>query len=1110
VASIFFSSLAKVEMYGRLYGVLDRACKVLTAEEPTDFSNLFARLHFLCKKFRLPSHPIEIFRMHARKTLQERNFEGTHEDFLFDVKALCEFLQALTGEVIPQELQEALPAQWRSLAADHPSLLRQKRMRVVVESWEGDTIRAFDEAQPREEALEVCIPEEFAQLKEMLFPGAQLNLLSVAPEEDGRLHAELMVLEPDYLLDISSLAACYTNYGNTPLNYLLHKFRPAESTAPILLGNAANQFLDDCINETEKAPATYEQSIQKAFRADLMAYCVTPKIDRSYFEQAKEQFAHIHETLERLDQSEEHHIDRNQVVLEPSFLCECLGLQGRMDLLQTDGRNLIELKSGKADGWNGNIRAKSSHSLQMALYKEVLFYNLDIPRDKVNSYLFYSLYPKIYAERSSKGQIQQAMALRNAIVYNEILLKNGHGADLLGTLTPQLFNEKHDTGKLWRDYQLPQIEEWLRPFRQSSSLALNYFYSFLTFTEKEQFLSKVGDSNLDSSRGFSEVWNADLTTKQASGNILVDLQIMELTGEEGIEQILLSIPFYGESFLPNFRRGDVVLFYERNKEDDRAVNKQVFRGNVDSMTDTEVLITLRHKQRNRHVFHPESRYAMEHDFMDASYNTLYRGLYGFLKAPKERMELLLCERAPRVDRSLTLTGHYLNEQIEQIVLQAKQALDYFLLVGPPGTGKTSVALKSMVEEFYAQPDCQLLLLSYTNRAVDEICEMLESIEGGVEYVRIGNILSCEERFRERMLSNLTDACRNRNEIVERLRAVRIFVGTTASVSGKPELFQLKQFQVAIIDEASQILEPQLLNILCATRAQGVCAVQKFIMIGDPKQLPAVVLQQPRESEVEDADLRAIGLTNRRNSLFERFYRRQQEMPQEGILSMLNRQGRMHPEVNDFANRFFYEGKLEIIPLKHQQEDLEFRLTAKERAQLHLTPAEDWAVRLLSTQRVAFLPSPLPPPEDSPKINRGEAAMVGALVQGVVRLCALRQEPLNAAKRIGVIVPFRNQIALIYKQLRELNIPEADEITIDTVERFQGSQRDIIIYSTTISRPYQLDILSVPIEDHGYMIDRKLNVALTRARKQMFILGNVEVLQRNELYTELIRNTEVRE
>jgi superfamily I DNA and/or RNA helicase len=137
-------------------------------------------------------------------------------------------------------------------------------------------------------------------------------------------------------------------------------------------------------------------------------------------------------------------------------------------------------------------------------------------------------------------------------------------------------------------------------------------------------------------------------------------------------------------------------------------------------------------------------------------------------------------------------------------------------------------------------------------------------------------------------------------------------------------------------------------------------------------------------------------------------------------------------------------------------------------------------------------------------------MVGALVQGVVRLCALRQEPLNAAKRIGVIVPFRNQIALIYKQLRELNIPEANEITIDTVERFQGSQRDIIIYSTTISRPYQLDILSVPIEDHGYMIDRKLNVALTRARKQMFILGNVEVLQRNELYAELIRNTEVRE
>lgn len=99
-----------------------------------------------------------------------------------------------------------------------------------------------------------------------------------------------------------------------------------------------------------------------------------------------------------------------------------------------------------------------------------------------------------------------------------------------------------------------------------------------------------------------------------------------------------------------------------------------------------------------------------------------------------------------------------------------------------------------------------------------------------------------------------------------------FVGTVATLSSKTELFRLKTFDVAIVDEATQILEPQLLGLLCTRNPAGADAIGKFILIGDHKQLPAVVLQSSEQSEVCDEALQAIGLYNLKDSLFERLYR----------------------------------------------------------------------------------------------------------------------------------------------------------------------------------------------------------------------------------------------
>ena len=173
-----------------------------------------------------------------------------------------------------------------------------------------------------------------------------------------------------------------------------------------------------------------------------------------------------------------------------------------------------------------------------------------------------------------------------------------------------------------------------------------------------------------------------------------------------------------------------------------------------------------------------------------------------------------------------------------------------MLVGPPGTGKTSRALRSMVEAFYREGK-EILLLSYTNRAVDEICKMLTAITPEVDFIRIGSELSCDGVYRPHLIENVLESCSTRREVQERMARCRIFVGTVATLSAKTELFRLKTFDVALIDEATQILEPQLLGLLCMRGVTGGNAIGKFVLIGDHKQLPAVVLQSSEQSEIQD-------------------------------------------------------------------------------------------------------------------------------------------------------------------------------------------------------------------------------------------------------------------
>ena len=182
-----------------------------------------------------------------------------------------------------------------------------------------------------------------------------------------------------------------------------------------------------------------------------------------------------------------------------------------------------------------------------------------------------------------------------------------------------------------------------------------------------------------------------------------------------------------------------------------------------------------------------------------------------------------------------------------------------------------------------------------------------------------------------------------------------------------------------------------------------------------------------------------------------------------------------------------------MPLPHQLEETPYEAS--------LTP-QDSIDQLLLERRMVFIPAEAPDHLTcSDKTNPNEARIVATLLGHIYRLTESRFDP---NRTVGVIVPYRNQIAMIRKEIARLQLPALQDISIDTVERYQGSQRDIIIYSFTIQNFSQLNFLTAnTFQEGNFQIDRKLNVALTRARKQLLLTGNPHILGANITFYKLM-------
>ena len=1111
------ANLSYTRRYRILKEVLDRICWECLDIESYGSLDLTKQLNLLYTGYNLSvrlQKEIKQFYLTLYVILDEA--DGTIDEYIGDINVEDAF--ARDYRTVSEVLQRTLVSKKQgnstedSLIVDVELPYKVKRLRTLFE-YKDETYLYVDpvdfvSVEPLKVKYNVQdVNDEFITTCSSLWKGAQLNLLEVSVDSDGILLPEFFVLEPDYLLDISTLAECYKPYGAHPLNYILSKLTPISNSIPILLGNIVNLFLDEWIYSVDDP--NYIECMIKAFRMYPLelASCrdlQNKALEREFAQNCKMHFEHIGWLLKNDFFDESSGLDRHDAVLEPSYICEALGLQGRLDYMQRDQSALIEMKSGRADEFtlraNNQILPYENHRIQMLLYMAVLYF-LTEEETSTQAFLLYTRYPKLCHSAPSWGAIKKAINLRNGIVSHEFQIQEKNDVDytakIFQLIKPDELRSIAVNEKFWTQYLLPPIEDITNSLKGLTELERIYFLRLYNFITKELFLSKAGSLDFGRHYGAASLWLSPFLEKVDRGEILYDLEIISNHAAEARKAFVkLRRPTVEAQLnddlkvgLPNFRLGDAVILYPRNKTSDKVTNQRVFKGNICEMTSSEITIRLRASQRNEEVLPLDSRYAIEHDTMDVGFRNMFLGLYWLLKGSQDRRDLLLNQRAPEMDNCYDERISETEDDFERLALKALAAKDYFLVVGPPGTGKTSRALRRMVEKFYEDEENQILLMAYTNRAVDEICKTLEAINPPIKYIRIGSELSCGAAYRSQLIENQLEDCVNRAQVSHKINQSRVFVGTVASISGKKDLFDFKQFDVAIIDEASQILESQLLGILMACDEKGKNAIGKFVLIGDHKQLPAIVLQGEEESEVREEELRAIGIKNLRNSLFERLYFNSPRL----VVDQLCKQGRMHPIIADFPNRAFYDGKLESLGLPHQVGQIKLKSVLDSDSVL--------------SQRVAFIPSRVEDSVTSCKVNSNEAEIVTQLIYEIYKS---EGSNFNPNQSVGVITPFRSQIALIKDSIAQLNIECLKNVIVDTVERFQGSERDIIIYSFCVNNPFQLRMLPNLMQEKGVWIDRKLNVVLTRARKQLFVTGVEALLRKNAIYAQLIDSLSVNE
>lgn len=1060
--------------------------ELATKEEKLNFTTLFSRLAFVGARYQL--QPTTMHYSHI--------FRKAHEQGMIrkDKEALYTKLGLFVNNKLLSEIFK-YPISTSDITVDkdifeHFSKKKEKFIgfRAVVEAVlfeinpDQKTFSFYDEEDPVTEKTGLydiydkneLFNGNIESLRRTFRLPIHINLIDTDIREDGVYLPTAIIVQPDHLVDVTAVSECFKDFGAEPFLYLLSKFKQAEATAPLMIGNLVNFMLDELISEPE---VTFNNLLTKMFHTNPLGFAILDDHDvKDVINKLKEHFKNLQFAV--LQEFKRFDIKSKNIFLEPSFYSRDYGIQGRLDLLhQKDGKqiyDIIELKSGKT--FKPNVYGiNASHYIQTLLY-DLMIRSTFHTKVKSSNYILYSKEEKpLRFAPPVRAQQYEAMKLRNDLLAIDQKLKNiPYDNSILTYIRPENFTKL-------KGFNISDIINFHNIYSTLSLIEKGYFNHYTAFISREQSLSKTGEHGINKSNGHAALWLESDDEKLERFSLLSHLEIID--NQSGSQEACITFRRpQVDDILVNFRIGDIGVLYPITEDNHRAVLKnQIFKCTITELTTEKVEIRLRAKQNNQQMFEHFKYWNLEQDSLDSSFNAMYKSLASWASASMEYRSLILGLRKPTF-KSIKQNYSFDSQVTTNQALLLNKILtseDYFLLWGPPGTGKTSIMLKNLVKHLYENTNETILLLAYTNRAVDEICEAILSIGESFKnhFLRLGSRLSTAERFAPNLLDQIIKKTNTRQEIIQILADNRIYVATVSSIVSKTELFLLKNFDTVIIDEASQILEPMLVGLLSKFK--------RFVLIGDHKQLPAVVVQDGESSKIKDESLRNIGIIDTRISLFERLYMQVRKNEWQDAYGILEQQGRMHQALMAFVNNQFYENRLQLLPGLTRQTSSQF-----------LIPENDKLSYL--GHRMLYIPSEID--EDiNWKTNKNEAETVVKTLLDLIELYKTNGKKINPDS-IGIITPYRAQIALIRKYMEVIPSEVSHKITVDTVERYQGGARDIIIISFCVNRLSQLDAL-ISLSQEG--IDRKLNVALTRAKEQIILIGNNEILSKNPVYKVLI-------
>ena len=562
-----------------------------------------------------------------------------------------------------------------------------------------------------------------------------------------------------------------------------------------------------------------------------------------------------------------------------------------------------------------------------------------------------------------------------------------------------------------------------------------------------------------------------------------------------LNQLVVEVHRQGDEEIEhNFEFGKPVCFFSVGEKD--KIRYFSFTGTVSyvdgdrmvvSVPDNGQLIDVQGAENvGVQLFFDETSYKMMFDALDRVIKA--KGRLGYLR------DLFYSRQQAETFSFAPMHFPYLNRTQEEAVNKVLRAKDVAIVHGPPGTGKTTTLVEAIYETL--RRENQVLVCAQSNMAVDWISEKL--VDRGINVLRIGNptrvndkmlSFTYERRFEAHPDYELLWAIRKAirelrahrkrgdekyHQKLERLkeRATELEVRINAQLFGEARVIAC-----TLVGSANRLLEGQKFGTLfideAAQALEAACwiplrRVSRVILAGDHCQLPPTVKSF--------AALKAgLGKT-----LMERIVDNKPE-----VVTLLKMQYRMNEEIMRFSSDWFYGNQVESAPeVKFRSIlDLDIPMTWVDTSQFQLPENEE---SLFKEQFVG---------ESFGRINKAEAELTLMALETYFNKIG-KQRILDERIDVGVISPYRAQVQYLRRLLKKKDFfkPYRHLISVNTVDGFQGQERDVILISL------------VRANDEGqigFLRDlRRMNVAITRARMKLIILGDASTMTRHPFYKKL--------